>query len=629
MVGRKQTKKTSSSSLNSEGVNKQPKKTKPRKLTAKQTQLLNDYIERAQIHDNQELLDRITDNILRKKGNQIREHHGYHANETYIQYTCRMGHSNELCEYIKSGCDTNILNDEEETLLHIAYRYKRILCIEVLLAQGLENSYTILKYLVKTQNAEMLKLWLQYDNGKVDTEKDYFIYNVYDNVECVSILAKAGWKFTTPPNKKPLIMRIGMIKSMSDLVTIYELGCRHGLVLDEVDKNGDNAILKVLVAKTTTNDVYHSNHQPFVCFVKSLIEHDVPVINSSISGATPLMFAIQYNCKELVDVLIGKGQSLDAKTLTDDNIISYVTNIDMMRHLIFQHNLCKHLPVNITTLVDHGIILRNVNDDDIEKTFEMLDQMIDAGVSIDPDTFTKKTMVMWAAEKNNIPLLDYFIEKGISVNAEDDKGDTALYYACSKKMRGHLVVVHNAIIDRFDHEGRSLIKKKTVDVCKQLIQLGGNPRLYNYMSHPYFFAELIELHLKVVKIRLLVDLKYIALHGITSANSELCRTDDLDDILSVPANLFNIPFAQLIDALQLYIYGKYPDTHPLSLYVKQANPVTQRIDEIEEIKKEILLIIESISGVIHMYLTQTKEGNKQLEKMANADLGRVTKKIKT
>ncbi|WP_342226360.1 ankyrin repeat domain-containing protein [Rickettsia endosymbiont of Urophora cardui] len=106
---------------------------------------------------------------------------------------------------------------------------------------------------------------------------------------------------------------------------------------------------------------------------------------------------------------------------------------------------------------------------DISQLSRVLDNIKDLNIL---EIISKETFIIHSVEALNIAWTRLLIEKGANVNAQDTKGNTALYYAIKKNDK--------AVIKLLIEEGANLspihlaIKNNNTDICKLLIEKGAN-----------------------------------------------------------------------------------------------------------------------------------------------------------
>jgi ankyrin repeat protein len=247
--------------------------------------------------------------------------------------------------------------------------------------------------------------------------------------------------------------------------------------------------------------------------------------------------------------------------------------------------------------------------------YSLIYKLIDDGIKISKRKVIGSSVVMLAVKHNDFHLVKYFIEKGVSVNDTDANGCNALYYATTVDMTRYLITKHGVNMNCINNNGIARIESTLYPIAKCMVKLGANIHLIHIDQER--FTKLMIYHLKLVSKKLLEEIRLIATRGI--CNEFLCQTDDLDDIVDIPVNLLNIPYARMIDALQLYIYGTYPEHHPL--YNKNMKKIAlfdddDLLDNVQKEKEKIIKHIETISAVIHLRLTRTDKGKQELEKIA-------------
>ena len=101
--------------------------------------------------------------------------------------------------------------------------------------------------------------------------------------------------------------------------------------------------------------------------------------------------------------------------------------------------------------------------------------------------------LMKAAENGSVPICQYLLEKGISIEAQDNKGETALFYALSDDRREvfNLLVSKGANLEHTSYEGNSLLiksaQKELEPMVNHLLSLGANIHHKNREERTAFY----------------------------------------------------------------------------------------------------------------------------------------------
>ncbi|MDA8243508.1 MAG: ankyrin repeat domain-containing protein [Elusimicrobia bacterium] len=128
--------------------------------------------------------------------------------------------------------------------------------------------------------------------------------------------------------------------------------------------------------------------------VRELVAAGAPV-NISGPGWSPLMLAVMQDNGEMVDILVGAGADINART--------------------------KDLATPVSLAARWG-------------KFGALERLLKAGVNTEPRDMIGWTPLMWAALRGKDRAVELLVKGGANINAEDSDGNTPVMLAVS---RGH------------------------------------------------------------------------------------------------------------------------------------------------------------------------------------------------
>ncbi len=261
--------------------------------------------------------------------------------------------------------------------------------------------------------------------------------------------------------------------------------------------------------------------------------------------------------------------------------------------------------------------------------------LIESGADLDCKDTDGYTALMYSAVyshgTSSLDTVKSLVEAGCDINAQNSDGNTALYWACwsgcySSPETVQYLIDNGADVDLRDNNGYSALDYACTRygtrygvpeaVIQSLIKAGAAVTKAHYRVMKYPFIHLRGLHEKLVH-----ETQCFANRTETAEMTKKASLDDVEAVRERTFNLLNIPHCQLIDAIQLYLYGCFPSTHPLSEQVAKVKGVYDdgiadvEKEEIDEVVEEIKGILKEIAMILYMR-TRTPEGREELKKMA-------------
>lgn len=129
-------------------------------------------------------------------------------------------------------------------------------------------------------------------------------------------------------------------------------------------------------------------------------------INDEVAGHTLLSFALEEKAAPaIIQGLVDAGLRTDFKNTAEDNLINQAVRINMIPE---------------------------------EKQLAYIDIFLKAGVNINEPNIVKQTALHIAVERDKTHLLEVLLNNGAKPNDQDDKGNSAFYYALAHKLSGEI-----------------------------------------------------------------------------------------------------------------------------------------------------------------------------------------------
>jgi len=258
--------------------------------------------------------------------------------------------------------------------------------------------------------------------------------------------------------------------------------------------------------------------------------------------------------------------------------------------------------------------------------------LIQSGADLDCKDRNGATALMYSAtnshDTSSLDTVKYLVEAGCDINIQDSDGETALYWACygsrsdiSPETVQYLIDI-GADLDLRNNNRYSVLDRAcyfyTVPeiIIQSLIKAGAAITKAHDRVKKYPLIHLRGLHEKLVH-----ETQCFANRTETAEMTKKASLVDVEPVRERTFNLLNIPHCQLPDAIQLYLYGCFPSTHPLSEQVAKVKGVYDdgianvEKDEIDEVVEEIKGVLKEIGVILYMR-TRTPEGREKLKKMA-------------
>jgi ankyrin repeat protein len=202
--------------------------------------------------------------------------------------------------------------------------------------------------------------------------------------------------------------------------------------------------------------------------VRELVKKGISVDSTEFNGDTVLMHAVEVGCSDLVDFLLESGADVNKKANYGGTAL--MTSALFNRAVLTARLLKAGAGINVvdnkgwTTLT----VATTYNS---EQVFKLL---IDSGAKIDVPDSRNETLLMKASHYPNLARI--LINMGADVNARNDGGATALFYASRETIE--LLVNAGAKVDERDKLGGTTLmwacEAGQIDRVNKLISVGAD-----------------------------------------------------------------------------------------------------------------------------------------------------------
>lgn len=230
--------------------------------------------------------------------------------------------------------------------------------------------------------------------------------------------------------------------------------------------------------------------------------------------------------------------------------------------------------------------------------------LIESGADLDCKSRDGATALMYSANNSHgtssLGAVKFLVEAGCDINSQSSDGETALYWACrwsgsssSSPETVQYLIDSGADVDLRENGYSALDRacsRSNVPevVIRSLIKAGAAVTKAHDRVKKYPLIHLRGLHEKLVH-----ETQCFENGTETAEMTKKASLVDVEPVTERIFNLLNIPHCQLPDAIQLYLYGCFPSTHPLSEQVVKVKGVYD--DGIADVEKgEIDEVVEEI-----------------------------------
>lgn len=259
-----------------------------------------------------------------------------------------------------------------------------------------------------------------------------------DNIEIVEMLLKKG----ALVNIKNTSNGLGALE-MTNNIDIMKLLIKYGANVNNQDiygatllmyasGNGKIEIVKVLLENGVNPNIrfnlqgtslMQASDKGYFDIVKLLVENGANINDGKITGGTALGFAIVKNHYDIAKYLLEKGADIKVK-IYGESILFSICDVKMLE-----------------LLLSYGA---NINELDINK----------------------RNLLIYSAEKGNLDMVKYCVEKGIDINQGDDYNNTPLIYACD---RGYIDIIKYLIekdvnLNHMNKNNQTALKRVRLDL---------------------------------------------------------------------------------------------------------------------------------------------------------------------
>jgi ankyrin repeat protein len=245
--------------------------------------------------------------------------------------------------------------------------------------------------------------------------------------------------------------------------------------------------------------------------LQKLIEKGGDVNQANAYGVTPLMRAAN-NSADTVTVLLNNGANINAQDAAELTPLLYATNSTSIRSLeILKALLAAHPIVELhADRMDTAFTAAATYLPDVSKTqvsVPYLQALVEAGVVTEARGYTGRTALVNAAGASSVDVIDYLLGKGISIDAEDDSGSTALmeaaHFNSNLGVTSHLIE-KDADINHQDHEGATALMwaafaNPTEDVALALLKAHADANIVDRSGSNALFWALGTQNIKIIK----------------------------------------------------------------------------------------------------------------------------------
>lgn len=253
-----------------------------------------------------------------------------------------------------------------------------------------------------------------------------------------------------------------------------------------------------------------------------------------------------------------------------------------------------------------------------KQTLWLLDNMVAAGVDINHRWVLQNsgTVLMRITDTNAcLETMEWLLKHGADPNVQNVGGGTALTCITTVE-QAELLLRYGADMNVVDNQGHSILYYLNATLREYFAARGISLAFDSYNAYPF-------IHLKAVYAQLQQELCDILKTGVETPRAAM---GEVPQELGPRWNLHKVPYIRLPDALQLYIHGVYPRTHPLYEKVAPTKGAIARgcnKERMLKYKKRILVTANSIAHALHLH-TRTTEGQKRLRAIAEEDISGVT-----
>lgn len=213
--------------------------------------------------------------------------------------------------------------------------------------------------------------------------------------------------------------------------------------------------------------------------LSALLKQGINLETAKYNGYKPLVFSIKQHCNAFAKYLIEQGANIEQ---TDDyfwnplRAAALVGNKEMLKFLIK-----NGADVNAQNIFGWNALHNAIRPYDLKKDDDLdnVKLLVENGANVNI-TADSKTPLMLSVSRGNNEILNFLIDNGADVNAQDVNGDTALHNACDYT-KGNFAIVESLInadanLNILNKAGQSALYYATkfgyYDIAKLLINCG-------------------------------------------------------------------------------------------------------------------------------------------------------------
>lgn len=367
---------------------------------------------------------------------------------------------------ISEGTNINLTNARKETALNYSTTRDSF---KMLLDAGIKVNTEDLDKILRLEmpdlsNEEMLNLLN--DRGIIISKDSLSMYllNNIDNYKMVKNLIAMGadpnymleeeWRGTNQYSPlKNLVSGLHNMQNKEDALLILKFLIDNGADLnryyrDESTRHEAKDILSILSSQQITLE----NSELLVVeeIIQILINNGVDINRQNEGEPTALMYAVEAGSKDLAEILINKGATVNLKGPSGSTITALMWAV---------RNNNVEMPYETY----------------LEVAMEIVNMLLKNGVEINAQNEEGRTALMYAVSEGSKELTEILIKNGANVNLKDINGDTALIIAIGNENEeiSELLIKSGANTNDKSLEGKKLLEMTESSAFrKKLIKLG-------------------------------------------------------------------------------------------------------------------------------------------------------------
>lgn len=325
-------------------------------------------------------------------------------------------------------------------------------------------------------------------------ETDIYEYDSFNNSVFTSIV------FKLPIDEESIAFLerfIGRLKNINDEVAdqtligfLFEEGADLAVIKCFADA-GCNLHYKNNCEATFIYQVTQNSRiktEKTLSYLHYLIEQGVEIDAKNIAGNTPLLLALERHKEDLIPFLLEAGANCNEQN-NNGWTAFYIATVHLMDLELYQKLLQFSAPdFSLTTKNKEYLIIEYIRMiSGSTKELQLLKALIKDGADVNQSASyydAEKSVLDWAAEKNENILSTIMTTASIDVNAQDNTGNTLLHKTCAYNIN-------------FDKEAAKSVYRKV----KMLIEAGADVNMTNDKDEtPLMLASQDNLKVKTVEL---------------------------------------------------------------------------------------------------------------------------------